>query len=199
MPTNEQLLPWGICPNCEYHIIRVEQGTMFDGQGVVVYTCNRCGYDSRESGDFLRLDDLQQMFSEWKIQEFETFKAGIILCAEARRRGVSSSLAEHRGYTTQTINRLAQLENLPEYLLEHTLPLGIYWQALLISSDGDDVDLDKFAELIEGAICSQWSLKQFKEAHGIVVPDRRQPVFEGTAELVEAGEYKFTDREVKVY
>lgn len=196
MPTNEKLLEWGICPVCEYGIIIKGNDTLTKEE---VYICRRCEYWSTESWEFLALDTLQQMFAEWKQQEFELFKAGIILCAEARRRGVASTLAEYRGYTKQSINRLAALEDLPEYLWSPELPQGIYWQALLMSSNGDDVDMDKFAQLIEEAIVNSWSLREFKERHGIATPDRRQPVYEGTAEEVRAGINVWRLVEVKVY
>lgn len=198
MPTNETLLEWGICPRCEYSVIVEDTSyTIFKGP---VWKCARCEFTGfgGQSNEFLPLDDLQQLFANWKQQEFELFKAGIILCAEAKRRGVTGSLAQYRGYTTQSINRLAALEDLPEYLWSPELPQGIYWQALLMASDGDDVDLDKFAELIEEAIRNSWSLKEFKERHGIVT-DRRQPVFDGVAELVRAGEYEWKDAKVRVY
>jgi len=149
----------------------------------------------------MSLDDLAQQFADLKTLEFNAFLHKINLCAEARWRGsaVVNALCGYPGYTPQSVKRLGQLENLPDYIKDPQLPLGIYWQALRMSSDGDDVDLDKFAELIEDAICNQRSLREFKDAHGIVAPDRRQPVFDGMAELVEAGEYKFTNREVKVY
>lgn len=197
MPTNEKLLEWGICPRCEYHIITMVEWT--EGlEHSEWWSCARCEYTCFAS-DFLPLDTLQQMFALWKTQELETFRAGITLCAEAKRRGITSILAQYRGYTTRSINRLAALEGLPAHLWSPELSQGVYWEALKMASDDDNVDLDKFAELIEEAICNQWSLKEFKEAHGIVGPDRRQPVFDGVAELVEAGEYKFTNREVKVY
>jgi hypothetical protein len=199
MPTNETFLEWGICPRCEYHIIVEDTSyTIFKGP---VWKCARCEFAGFGgfSNEFLPLDTLQQMFAEWKLVEFELFMASIVLCAEAKRRGVAGSLAGYRGYTTQSINRLAALENLPEYLLDPELPNGIYWQALLMSSDGDNVDLDKFAELVGEAIVNSWSLKEFKEHHGIVGPDRRQPVFDGVAELVQTDEYQWKNVEVKVY
>jgi hypothetical protein len=195
MPTNEQLSENGICPICGWHIVTEDVGWTSD-----LWVCRRCKY-AGPSGDFITLDDLQQQFADLTELEFNVFLYRIALCAEAKRRGPGAvaSLCEYRQYTKQTINRLAVLDNLPDYLKCPDLQLGVYWQALRMSSNGDDVDLDKFAELVEEAIVNQWSLREFKEHHGVAAPDRRQPVFDGEAELVQAGEYQWKNVEVKVY
>jgi hypothetical protein len=194
MPTNETLLEWGICPRCEYSVI-----VLYDKKYDNLYKCARCGQHG-VAGDFLTMDELQQQFADLVELEFQVFLHKIVLCAEAKRRGPGAvaSLSNYRRYTKQTINRLAQLHDLPDYLKDPTLQIGVYWAALKLASDGDDVNMENFMAWIEEAIVNEWSLKEFKEYHGIAT-DRRQPVFDGVAELVRAGEYQWKDAEVKVY
>jgi hypothetical protein len=199
MPTNEKLLDGGICPRCEWHLIQ-EGHFASQTPNTRMGKCLRCGYIGR-NGDFITLDDLAQSFANLKEKEFELFKAKVAFCAEARRRGPEAvkALCGYLSYTPQSVKRLGQLHDLPEYLLDPQLPPGVYWAAMKLAADGDDLDMEKFMAMIEKAIVNQWSLAEFKEYHGIVTPDRRQPVYDGVAELVRADGDQWEDVEVKVY
>jgi len=119
------------------------------------------------------LDDLEQRAADRKEIRLAGFLADIRLAADAAAMGPGAckAISQYTGWSSQTMNRLAMLEDLPRDLIDPELPLGIYWTALMHAEDTSD----DAAWWIREAQLGGWSQADLKHAMGVTKPREQKP------------------------